>query len=62
MEEKSYRVYVTESLRLAAERKYINSSWADIIKKKDYDSRTGNEIALDVMKLAGLKFDDGGEQ
>ena len=62
MEDLSYKVYITESIRLHAEHKYLNSRWVDTINKKHYDSRTGNEIAFCVIKSAGLKLDDGGEQ
>lgn len=35
---------------------YITTPFTDILKPKVVDKRTGEEIAMDVMKRAGLKF------
>lgn len=57
----AYRVYVSDALKLIAENteKYAGGShltkrWADIVKQKPADKRTGAEIARDVIKAAGL--------
>ena len=60
-ETRSFREYVTESLRLQAENKYLSVSWIDAIRKKQEDSRTPEEIAADIIKRAGLTLQDGGE-
>lgn len=57
----AYHVYVTDSLKLIAENtaKYaggihLTKRWADIVEQKPADTRTGAEIARDVIKAAGL--------
>ena len=55
----AYRAYVTESLRLRGENKYISRSWLDIIDPKPIDTRSVGEIVQDVVKNAGLRFKDG---
>lgn len=49
-----YRIFVTESLRLAPQNRFINQSYYDIINKK-IDNRSGDEIAMDVIERLGLK-------
>lgn len=52
----AYRVFVTESLRLQGEGKYLIVKYAELFEeKKEID---GNKIALDVIKNAGLKLGD----
>lgn len=55
----AYRAYVTESLRLQGENKYIQRSWLDIIDHRSMDTRSGDEIALDVIERAGLHYKGG---
>lgn len=57
----AYRVYVSDALKLITENtaKYAGGShlakrWADIVVQKPADTRTGAEIARDVIKAAGL--------
>lgn len=59
-DEFSFRVYVTDSLRLSGESKYLSARWLDMVRRKPEDTRTGDEIAADVIKRAGLK-QKGGE-
>ena len=54
--EEAYRIYVTRSLQLVPQNSYITTPFTDILKPKVVDNRTGEEIAMDVMKRAGLKF------
>lgn len=56
MEKFTYRVYVTDSLQLAGQNKYLTTRWAEMQDIGYKDARTGDEIALDVIKRAGLKF------
>ena len=56
----SYRAYVTESLRLRGEGKCIVKSWMDIIDPPPVDTRSGDEIAINVLQHAGL-IHKGGE-
>lgn len=56
-EETLYRAYVTESLRLQQEHKYLARSWYDLIDKTPPPpERSGDEIALEVIRGAGLKL------
>lgn len=55
-------MYVTDALKLLGENtaRYAGGShmmqrWADVITPKKQDTRTGAEIAADVIKKAGLK-------
>lgn len=54
--ELAYRIFVTDSLQLAPQNKYIVTRYEDSIKTKKKDNRTGDEIAADVIKRAGLSF------
>lgn len=60
--ETAYRIYVTDALKTISENtakysggSYLTKRYADIIKPGPVDSRTGEEIAADVIKKAGLK-------
>ena len=60
-EEKAYRVYVTDALRLTVENtakfaggNYIKARYIDVIEPKKVDNRTGDEIVADTIKRAGL--------
>lgn len=57
-----YRIYVTNCLRIMTENtakqvggNYMAAEYEDLIKPKKKDNRTGNEIAADVIRNAGIK-------
>ena len=57
-----YQTYVTDSLKAIAEntQRYaggvvLQKRYVEIINSKPPDNRTGDEIAADVIKKAGLK-------
>lgn len=57
-----YRVYTTECLRIMTENiaKYtrgtaLTAKYMDIINPKPKDTRSGEQIAADVIKKCGLK-------
>lgn len=54
-ERMAYRAYVTESLRLQGENKYIQRSWLDIINPKPTDNRSAGEIADDFIRRHELR-------
>ncbi len=54
--EETYRFYVTKSLQVMPQNKYVSASYADLLKPKKMDNRSGDEIVADVMKRGGLKF------
>ena len=57
----TYRIYVTDALRLVAENTaryasgdYIKVRYADIIEPKKQDNRTCEEITADIVARCGL--------
>jgi hypothetical protein len=54
----TYRHYVANSLRYLAkgEGEYLLPTLYEALHPKPVDNRTGDEIAIDVIKKAGLKF------
>ena len=58
----AYRIYVADCLRIITENtakmgggSYITAKLADIINPKPVDKRTGEEIAADIIKWAGIE-------
>lgn len=58
----AYRIYVADCLRIISENtakmgggSYITAKLADIINPKPDDNRTGEEIAADIIKRAGIE-------
>lgn len=58
----TYRVYVSDTLRIISENTarfgggaYIKQRYYDVINPPKVDTRTGDEIAEDIIKRAGLK-------
>ena len=56
--ERAYRIYVTKSLQLIPQNKYITVEFAEALNPHDTDKRSGEEIVIDVIKNAGLTFGD----
>lgn len=55
----AYRIFVTKSLQLIPQQKYLTRNFDDILNKSVLDKRSGDEIAADIITNAGLSF---GEQ
>ena len=60
MEERSYRAYITDALMIMTENtakfiggRHMTKRWAERFVPKD--TRTADEIVMDVIKNAGLK-------
>lgn len=58
----AYRIYVCDCLRMATENtakmgggSYIAVKFSDIINPNPVDNRTGEEIAADIIKRAGIE-------
>ena len=58
----AYRIYVADCLRMATENtakmsqgSYTAARFYDIINPKPADNRSGNEIAADIIKRAGIE-------
>lgn len=65
-EEKVYRIYLTDALKQAVENvsKFagggvMSKRWFDLFKP--VDNRTGEQVAADVVRNAGLTLKMGGE-
>ena len=59
--EEAYRIYISNSLQLAPQNKYMQSTYVDMMKsmyKKPEPQKSGDEIIIDIMKRAGLKFEE----
>lgn len=64
-EDKAVKIYYAECLRVITENtaktakmgggSYITAKLADIINPKPVDNRTGDEIAADIIKRAGIE-------
>ena len=54
--EMTYRSYVTKSLQLIPQNSYITASFDEIMHPEKIDTRSGDDIAADVIKNAGLSF------
>ena len=57
VERRLYRCYTSDMLKAVVEGlgATVDSRFADLLENKPQDERTGDEIALDVIKRAGLK-------
>ena len=58
----AYRIYIADCLRIISENtakmgggSYITAKFADIINPKPVDNRTGEELAADIIKRAGIE-------
>lgn len=65
-EEKVYRIYLTDAMKQAVENLnrfagggVMSKRWFDLFKP--VDNRTGEEVAADVVRNAGLTLKTGGE-
>lgn len=58
MREWTFRHYVANSLKLIPENKYIQPTLYEVLNPQPEDDRTADEIVLDIMNRAGLKFEE----
>ena len=56
--DKAYRIYVTKSLQLIPQSKYLTVDFKNLFEKQEVDTRSSDEIVSDIMKRAGLQFGD----
>ena len=61
-EDKAVKIYYAECLRIITENtarkcegSYITEKLSDILNPKPVDNRTGEEIAADIIKRAGIE-------
>lgn len=57
--ELAYRIFVTDSLQNIPQNKYLTVRYKDLIYPKKEDTRTGDEVALQVITKLGLTFAGG---
>lgn len=50
----SFRIYVTDSLRLMGENKYISVRWYDVVDSPKMADMDGKSIVADIVERAGL--------
>jgi hypothetical protein len=58
--EEAYRIYISESLRLLPQNKYIQKPYYEIIQPQTAQNVSGDEVAVDIITRAGLTFMEGG--
>lgn len=56
--ELTYRIYVSRSLQLIPQNKYLKKDFYEYLNPKAEDNRSGNEIVSDIMLRAGLHFEE----
>ena len=54
--DEAYRIFVTKSLQLIPQSKWIGKDYMDSLHPKHVDNRSAEEVVIDVMKNAGLHF------
>lgn len=55
LETELYRLYVTESLRLRGEGKYLPSRWADWVHPKNIPDDDPESVIADLVAAGGLQ-------
>lgn len=58
--EEAYRFYLGKSLQLIPQNKWLKNDYFYFVnlEKKPRESRSGDQIAADIMKRAGLHFEE----
>ena len=54
--EEMYRIFISESLRIAPEGKHITKTWSDFVNQTQEEPVNAEEVINDVMLKAGLSF------
>lgn len=57
--EETYRFFVTESLRMLPQNKYIGKSYIELLKPVKVETRTGEQVADEVAKKFNTFVDWG---
>lgn len=63
MQEKAYRIYMSDLAMCLVESfgGEVTRRYADIISNEPVNEKTGDEVALEVIRRLGLKVKGGGE-
>lgn len=51
----AYKIYITDTLYYHGKNQLLNMRYEDLLKHK-VETRTGDEIAIDIINTAGLRF------
>ena len=51
----AYKIYISDTLYHQNRNQMLNMRYTDLLNRH-VDNRSGDEIALDVIKTAGLRF------
>lgn len=54
--DEAYRIFVTKSLQLIPQNRYITKDFKDVLNPEKTDDRTADQIVIDVLRNAGLKI------
>lgn len=57
--EETYRLFVTESLRMLPQQKYIGKSYTELLKPAKVETKTGEQVADEVAKSLNTFVDWG---
>lgn len=57
--EETYRIFVTESLRMLPQQKYIGKSYIELLMPAKVETRTGEQVADEVAKNLNTFVDWG---
>ena len=57
--EETYRLFVTESLRMLPQQKYFGKSYIEFLKPVKVETRTGEQVADEVAKNLNTFVDWG---
>ena len=49
-----FMTYITDSLHLMGQNKFVGSRWCDMVRPKVYEDIDAAEVVDDVVKRAGL--------
>lgn len=57
--EETYRIFLTESLRMLPQGKWFTKSYIESLKPEKVETRTGKEVADEAAKKIGFNIDWG---
>ena len=52
-------MYMTDSVQASAQNQYLSKRWSELIETRREQSKTGDEIALEVIERLKLKVKGG---
>ena len=52
----AYKIYISDTLYHQSRNEMLTMRYLDLLESKPKDARSGDEIVLDVIRNAGLRF------